>query len=378
VRVRYTTDHAAPAARKRVWSEAVARTYFPLDIAFRSAPDFSGALDVWSLGQVSLSRNASDGMQYRRRERDLVQEREESYLITVPERSDIRFVQDGKDVSCHPGAFLVERSHLPYEFSYAETNALWVLKVPSAVLRARVGEPERLATLRFDSSRGIGALFVDMIRLSAVRLDELDEAGRELVGRQLVDLLALAIEADDRILAGTASSVRDAHLRRVEQFIRTHLADLHLGPQVIAEGCGVSVRYLHQLFESQERTVCGWIRHQRLLMCDEALRNVADRRSITEIAYQWGFGDQAQFSRSYRAHFDRTPSDTRATAFQAGGRADATPRRAQSSSGQSSSGPSPPAPAPSAAMRRAGTAPSSTPQARAVPTAGRGPGPARD
>ena len=78
------------------------------------------------------------------------------------------------------------------------------------------------------------------------------------------------------------------------------------------------MRYLHQLFESQERTVCGWIRHQRLLMCDEALRNVADRRSITEIAYQWGFGDQAQFSRSYRAHFGRTPSDTRAAAFSAG------------------------------------------------------------
>jgi AraC-like DNA-binding protein len=367
VRVRYTTDHAAPAARKRVWSEAVARTYFPLDIAFRSAPDFSGALDVWSLGHVSLSRNASDGMQYRRRERDLVQEREESYLITVPELSDIRFVQDGRDVSCKPGAFLVERSHLPYEFSYAETNALWVLKVPSAVLRARVGEPERLATLRFDSSRGIGALFVDMIRLSAGRLDELDNAGRELVGRQLVDLLALAIEADDRILAGSASSVRDAHLRRVEQFIRAHLADLHLAPQVIAEGCGVSVRYLHQLFESQERTVCGWIRHQRLLMCDEALRNVADRRSITEIAYQWGFGDQAQFSRAYRAHFGRTPSDTRTAAFAAGAAApDAPPRRAAARPGRPD------------AESLAATA-STPPPARTATTSGRGrgDGPAR-
>lgn len=318
MRVRYTSAQTAPGARKRVWSDAVARTYFPLDITFRSEPDFSGALDVWALGHVSLSRNASDGMLYRRRERHLVHEREESYLITVPELSDIRFVQDGQDVSCRPGSFLVERSHLPYEFSYANRNALWVLKVPSAVLRARVGEPERLATLRFDSSRGVGAMFVDMIRLSAVRLDELDDPGRELVGRQLVDLLAMAIENDDRILAGSASSVRDAHLRRVEQFIRNNLADLNLGPQMIAEGCGVSVRYLHQLFESQERTVCGWIRHQRLLMCDESLRNVADRRSITEIAYQWGFGDQAQFSRSYRAHFGRTPSDTRATAFGTG------------------------------------------------------------
>jgi len=317
VRVRYTTAQAAPAARKRLWTEAVARTYFPLDLAFRSAPDFSGALDVWALGGVSLSRNASDGMLYRRRERHLVQEREESYLITVPERAEIRFAQDGKEVRCQPGAFLVERSHLPYEFSYADPNALWVLKVPSAVLRARVGQPERLATLQFDSSRGVGAHFVDMIRLTAARLDEMDDAGRDVIGRHLVDLLALAIEADDRVLAGSAGSVRAAHLRRVEHFIRGNLADLRLGPQMIADGCGISVRYLHQLFQTQERTVSGWIRHQRLLMCDEALRSPGDRRSITEIAYQWGFGDQAQFSRSYRAHFGRTPSDTRAAAMAA-------------------------------------------------------------
>lgn len=314
MRVRYSTAQAAPAARKRFWSEAVARTYFPLDITFRSAPDFSGSLDVWPLGGISLSRNASDGMLYRRHERHLLQEREESYLITIPERTEIRFAQDGKEVLCSPGAFLVERSHLPYEFSYAAANALWVLKVPRAVLKARIGDPERLATLRFDSSRGVGALFVETIRLTAGRLDEMDAAGRELVGRHLVDLMALAVEADDRVLAGSATSVRGAHLRRVEHFIRANLADHHLGPQMIAEGCGVSVRYLHQLFETQDKTVCGWIRQQRLSMCDEALRDPTDRRSITEIAYQWGFGDQAQFSRNYRAHFGRTPSHTRAAA----------------------------------------------------------------
>ena len=45
-------------------------------------------------------------------------EREECFLITVPELAEIRFEQDGKDVRCRPGAFLIERSHLPYEFSH--------------------------------------------------------------------------------------------------------------------------------------------------------------------------------------------------------------------------------------------------------------------
>jgi AraC-like DNA-binding protein len=77
------------------------------------------------------------------------------------------------------------------------------------------------------------------------------------------------------------------------------------------------LRYLHQLFATQATTVCGWIRCQRLLMCDEALRDVGSRKSISEIAYLWGFGDHAQLSRHYKAHFGCTPSDAREAARRA-------------------------------------------------------------
>ncbi|MDQ0475199.1 AraC-like DNA-binding protein [Labrys wisconsinensis] len=283
-------------------------------MTFRNTPTFAGDLQAWTLGHVSISRNISDALLYRRHKHHLVHEREESYLITVPETSEISFVQDGKDVSCKPGAFLVERSHLPYEFSHAEANALWVLKVPSAILRARIGQPERLATLRFDSTQGVGALFVDLIRLTAARVEEMDETARDVTGKHLVDLMALAIDADERVLGGNASSVQSAHLRRAERFIRHNLADPDLSPQMIAEGCGISVRYLHQLFGTQETTVCAWMRRQRILMCDEALRDPACRKSVSEIAYDWGFGDQAQFSRHYRSQFGCTPTDARRAA----------------------------------------------------------------
>ncbi|TCT10551.1 AraC-like DNA-binding protein [Tepidamorphus gemmatus] len=314
MRVSYSAAQAAPEERKRFWDEVISRTYFPLELQFHDTPSFSGSVDAWSLGAVSLSRNVSDGMVYRRHERHLLHEREEHYLITIPERSEICFTQDGKDVRCRPGAFLVERSHLPYEFSYADPNALWVLKVPAATLRARIGHPERLATLSFDATRGIGALFVDMVRLAAPRLDEMDEAARGLTGRHMVELLAMSVEADDRVLASGASPVQSAHLHRVERFIRAHLARSDLTPQTIAEGCGISVRYLHQLFENQGATVSEWVRRQRLMMCDEALSDPNCRQSISDLAYQWGFSDQAQFSRHYKAFFGRTPSETRALA----------------------------------------------------------------
>ncbi|GKQ49648.1 helix-turn-helix domain-containing protein [Bradyrhizobium sp. Ce-3] len=313
MQVTYTTNDIPLQSRRQYWQEVVSKTYYSLDLRFPSTRDFNARLGAWSMGPLSVSRNIANGLLYKRHERHLLSEREESFLITVPELAEIRFEQDGKVVHCRPGAFLIERSHLPYEFSHQDPTALWCLKIPSAVLRARISRPERLATLQFDASRSVGALFVDTLRLSAERIEEMDETARAMMGKHLIELLAMAIESDDRVLTGHSSSVRNGHLLRCEQFIRARLDDMRLTPQMIADGCGISLRYLHQIFEGEGLTVCAYIRNQRLSMCDALLRDASCRKSISEIAYQCGFADQAQFSRNYRGRFGCTPSEARAT-----------------------------------------------------------------
>ncbi len=100
VRLTYSTDQAIGAQRKHSGRTRCRAPTFPLDIQFRNAQDFAGDLDFWSIGQVSISRNHCDGLLYRRQERHLVSEREESYLITVPDVAEIRFAQDNQDVIC--------------------------------------------------------------------------------------------------------------------------------------------------------------------------------------------------------------------------------------------------------------------------------------
>ncbi|MBO0903352.1 helix-turn-helix domain-containing protein [Jiella sonneratiae] len=310
----YSTFDSRPSERRRAWQRAIADIYFPLELAFPGTRVFEGTLDAWTLGPVSISRNCSNGVLYRRHEQHLLEEQDENYLVTVPELAEVRFVQDGRDVSCSPGGFLIERSHLPYEFSHRDPASLWVLKVPNAVLEARIRRPERLATLRFDARSGAGALFVDMLRLAVARISEFDAASRHLIGNQLVELLAAAVAADERLLMGSSTSVRNAHLCRAEAVIRSRLADPQLSPQSVADACGISLRYLQQIFEAENTTVGGQIRAQRLALCDERLRDPRFRGSISEIAYECGFSDQAQFSRNYRARFGCTPRQTRAEA----------------------------------------------------------------
>lgn len=306
-----TTRGVDQSGRSRHWHETIARAYFPLDLTFPRPEAFDGELTSWDLGGVSISRLTSDPLLYRRLPRHFREPGPEEFLVTLPARSEVRFAQGGKEVRANPGAFFIERSHEPYEFSHAEAADLWVMKLGKDMLGGRIRAPDRFCSLQFDATNGANGLFVDMIHLIPQRYDAMSEETRAIVGRQLVDLLALAIQSDERVLTSGASTVRAAHLARIEAFVRRHIDDPELGPDEVAAGCGISVRYLHELLRDTNTTLGQWIRDTRLMAALEDLKNPADRRAIGEIAYARGFTDQAQFSRAFRARFGVTPKEAR-------------------------------------------------------------------
>jgi AraC-like DNA-binding protein len=311
MQLQFDTADAPLSQRSQYWNEVIGSTYFPLSLRFRRPEAFDGKLSVWRLGAVSLSRLTSDPLSYTRLKRHLVHERDEHYLVTVPASTEVAFSQCGRDLRCGPGGFLLERSDEPYEFSYSRPNDLWVLKVRGGDLLDRVRLPDRFCAIPFDATGGVGSLFAQMLRLIPGRFEDMSPEVRATIGQQLVDLLALSLRNDDRVLRSSASSVREGHLARIEDYVRAHLSDPDLDPEQIAGACRISVRYLHALFRDVGLSVSQWIKTQRLHACRDALLDPFNRRSIGEIAFQWGFSDQAQFSRSFRSQFGISPRDLR-------------------------------------------------------------------
>ena len=306
-----TTEGVDLAGRSRHWHDTIARAYFPLDLTFRRPEAFDGVITSWQLGQVSLSRLTSDSLLYRRLPRHFREPGPEEFLITIPARSEVRFSQGGKEIRANPGAFFIERSHEPYDFSHDDPADLWVMKISGDMLGGRIRAPDRFCSLEFDATNGASGFFTDMVHLIPARYDTMSEETRSTVGRQLADLLVLALQADDRVMNSGVSSVRAGHLLRVEGFVRRHLDDPDLGPETVAAGCGISVRYLHEVLRDTNTTLGAWIRDMRLTAAQEDLANPGDRRSIGEIAWARGFPDQAQFSRAFRARFGMTPKEAR-------------------------------------------------------------------
>ena len=304
----HSTSLLPPAARAGHWNAVIAKTYFPLHLTYRNAATFDGQLEHQVLGDLSLSRLQTEAVQYERHPRHIAGASEEQYLITIPRRSPVEFRQLGRGVRCDPGGFIIERGDEPYRFSYEAANDLCVLKVAKPVLSTRLRNPDRFCAQVFNGRDGLGGLFTTMAQHVQAQATS-DLAAGAVLGRQLIELLTLAI---DRSSDGAHSSVRAAHLKRAEDVIRRNLSNPDLSPDLVADACGISKRYLHEIFTDRNGTVSQHIREQRLIAARNMLQ-MPNTGPLSEIAYRFGFSDQAQFSRLFKAMFGQTPSGYRAS-----------------------------------------------------------------
>jgi AraC-like DNA-binding protein len=61
------------------------------------------------------------------------------------------------------------------------------------------------------------------------------------------------------------------------------------------------------LFSDRGTTISDYIRHARLQHCRQELETMAGK-TITDVAFSWGFSSSSHFSRVFREYFGVAPS----------------------------------------------------------------------
>lgn len=102
--------------------------------------------------------------------------------------------------------------------------------------------------------------------------------------------------------------VRDASRRAVETYIRDHLAEPSLGPDMLALRFKVSRCTLYGLFEEAPLSVGGLIRELRLQCSARDLRNPC-HPGVLAVALRWGSSDASHFSRLFKRRFGAWPRE---------------------------------------------------------------------
>lgn len=144
---------------------------------------------------------------------------------------------------------------------------------------------------------------------------EATEAGDTASIAALVKIVAdLALIERGAIRPGSRraqQALRVGRLSLARRLITRHLAKPALSPGMVADILGVSVRYLHVLFEATGASFSQTVTAQRLsesrrLLCEKPPRPIAD------IALACGFGSLATFYRTFSASEGLTPGEYRA------------------------------------------------------------------
>jgi AraC family transcriptional activator of tynA and feaB len=74
----------------------------------------------------------------------------------------------------------------------------------------------------------------------------------------------------------------------------------------------VSVRYANTVFAEEGTSIMRLVWARRLERCRYALEDPSQaHRTVSEIAYGWGFSDRTHFGRSFRAAFGSLPREYR-------------------------------------------------------------------
>jgi AraC-like DNA-binding protein len=191
--------------------------------------------------------------------------------------------------------------------------------LPGPTLRTALRRTEALTATTVTGQRGAGHLMISMIRTLAADIDTLAPQSAVAVADSVTQILVAGLAA----LPAACSQALPQHQaftrEQVRALVRERLRDPGLTVGDVARRLRLSPSTLHRAWAGEPCSLSDWIWTQRL---DAARRDLCDpalaARSVSAIAFYWGFNDAAHFSRAFRARFGCSPSDLRAAVHAAG------------------------------------------------------------
>jgi len=271
---------------------------------------FHGAIEIRRAGSLHLTRFSSSPLSFWKWPSDTASP-DNRFCIVITQLVGIRrYAQNGRSVLLNPGDTTLIDSGRPWSSSCGTDCARLYLRVPRWMMENRLRLREIPIVQCISGARGVGAMLSRMSQ-------SLYEQAEWLEGEEGAATLDAYFQVLRACIGRTESGEQPTpHCQpRIQRFIDDHLSDPGLAPAAIAAAADISIRHLHRLFANTGSTLGDCIRASRLERCRIDLANPRLRsKTITEIAFSWGFSDSAHFSRSFRQQYGMCPRIFRAQA----------------------------------------------------------------
>ncbi|PCH99050.1 MAG: hypothetical protein COB84_00295 [Rhodobacteraceae bacterium] len=267
---------------------------------------------VSSIGELSLIRSTHSTRNSisRRLERHMVDEDNSYYFACLPLKGGMNIKHLGRDCTLKSGALTLLTSTEEYEIAMSDImDAIW-LRIPAKLLQSHAISVDEILGRPLDVQHGLGLVAKQMMYEVLTDGKQLSARGAKVFSQSLLSFLGEVIDSSLCDDMPAASRGRRKILARARDFIEEHIYDDEVNPQLIANGIGISSRYLSEIFAAEGTSPMRWVRRRRLEMCRMELeKQIGGQQLICEIAYSMGFSNVSSFNRAFKAHFGHSPRD---------------------------------------------------------------------
>jgi AraC-like DNA-binding protein len=305
-----STNVVKPSDKFGLWQESLWNLLGRLRSEASGEESFAGKIEHCDIGDLRICRIVARRHRVIRK-REGGHDNQDLLKVALQLKGSSYFEQNNRGVLLSPGTWSIYDTTRPYTVCAMGNVELLTLLIPRARIVTHRLNLNDVIVRRFSGAAGVGKLAYQFMTTAFAEIANVNpEHEWEIVGAisQLIRLAMLEGAGEQ-----TDLSVRERWRERIRVYIDEHLRDPDLSLDQIAGVMNCSKRYVHKLFESEGISISEYIWQMRLNRCRQELVDpVFANKSITEIAYSWGFSNSAHFSRAFKEKFHICPRTYRA------------------------------------------------------------------
>jgi AraC-like DNA-binding protein len=306
-----STASVSASERREFWRSGGALLFGPLQLEQRGRETFDANLSYTRFGDLIFCRLAARVSHRAIRSNAAALGDDRPFLKAVLQtRGRSVIAQNGRTTPLLPGEWTVYDAGDPYSVTLTAGGEFSLIMMPREKIVTRGFDLRSLVLRPLSARRGLGKLIWGLVDNTIDQIPDLQPHSSADVAEIVAQMFRLALfdSLDGRAPLSSSEALR----HRVKLYISAHLKDPEFSLGKLAELTHCSKRYLHMIFRAEGVSISDYILKSRLERCRTDLLDPAiAHRSITEIAYSWGFNNSNHFSRCFKRKFGMAPRSLR-------------------------------------------------------------------
>lgn len=317
LRNRMATIEVPENQRFEYWLDMICSVYVQLECDEPRERNLFGEIEFSRIGGLDLTELRANVSRVRRTPLHASRSSEDYCLVQLQQAGKGVVCQDGRIAVVNPGDFVVYDCTRPYELMFEdEEHHVMVLRLPRAHLEQHVTGLEELTATTVAGDGAAGHLLLSMVGALRNQADRLHPASAQGVSDAITQMIAAGLRSLPQANSRRPSNLQAYHIARIKAYVKERLRDPGLSVASVAQAARISPDHLARLFRGEPMPLSRLIWQWRLEACR---RDLADlrlaSRSVSDIAFSWGFNEAAHFSRTFKEHFGMSPREWRQQAL---------------------------------------------------------------